>query len=68
MAGDAVWNHDDFEHRFEALADGIGDRVRATEHRLVDDHRPHGPPPNSFVRSCLIASQVVFASPFTMQA
>jgi hypothetical protein len=42
------WNHDDFQHRFKALANGIGDRVRVTEHRLVHDHRPHGPPPDPF--------------------
>ena len=40
-AGLSQWNHNDFEHRLEALANGIGDRMRITEHRLVDDHRPN---------------------------
>ncbi len=39
-------DHDHVVHRLKplsnTLANGIGDRVRVAEHRLVDDHRPHG--------------------------
>ena len=31
-------DHDHVAQRFEALANGIGDRVRVAEHRLVDDY------------------------------
>jgi len=44
-------DHDHVVHRLKALANtaanGIGDGVRVTEHRLVDDHCPHGHIPSA---------------------